>query len=98
MNEKALVNIVYCPQRTMLDEFLNYLSLNIDNATTENKPTILMWDYILNFFCKGEKLKKLDTILRTYGLNPINAEDPTRVTSQKTLIDFLITVKYLKTL
>ena len=98
MNEKALVKIAYCPQKRMLDEFLDQLALNIDNAPTENNPIILRDDYNLNYFCKNEK-QKLYTNLRPYDLNPINVDDPTRITSHnKTLIDFLITDKYLKTL
>ena len=98
MNQIALVNIAYCPQKRKLDEFLDYLALNFDKTTTENKPIILMGDYILNYFCKSEK-GKVDTVLIPSDLNPINAKDPTRITSHnKTLIDFLKTDKYLKSL
>ena len=98
MNQKALVKIAYCPQKRMLDEFVDYLALNIDKATTENKTIILMGDYDSKNFCKYDK-QKSDAILRPYDLNPINVEDPTRITSHsKKLIDFLITDKYPKTL
>ena len=98
MNQKALVNIAYCPQKRMLDEFVDYLALNIDKATTENKPIILMGDYDSKHFCKYDK-QKSDAILRPYDLNPINVEDPTIITSHsKKLIDFLITDEYPKTL
>ena len=91
MNQKALVNIAYCPQKRMLDEFLDYLALKVDKATAKNKPIILTGDYILNYFCENEK-RKLDTILRPSDLNPINVRDPKRISSHnKTLIDFLIT-------
>ena len=80
----------------MLDEFRDYLALKIDKATTKNNPNILMGDYNLKYFCNSEK-QILDTILRPY--DPINVEDPTRITfDNKTLIYFLITDKYLKTL
>ena len=43
-NQKALLNIAYCPQKRKLDEFLDYLVLNINKAATESKPLILMGD------------------------------------------------------
>ena len=98
MNQKTLVNIAYYPQKRMLDEFLEYLVLNIDKATTEKKRINLMGDYNLSYLCKNEK-QNLDTILRPCGLNSIIVEDTTKITRHNKMPkDFLTTDKYLKTL
>ena len=74
------------------------LGLNIDKAIIENKPLNLMSDYNLNYFCKKEK-QQLETVLRPSNLYPINFDNPSRfMSNDKTLINFLITDKYLETL
>ena len=98
MNQKALVNIAYCPQKRTVDEFLDYLALNNNKAITENKSIIQLGGYNLKYFCKNEK-QKLETILGPYDLIPIDVENPTRFpTYNRKHVDFLITDKSLKTL
>ena len=66
-------------------------STSIDYAITENKPLVLMGDYVINCLNKDE-LEFLETIMIPYGLNVMNEELPTRVVgTSKTLNDYNFT-------
>ena len=57
LSEKSeqLINIIYNPQKKHYKSFLEELSTSIDYAITEKKPLVLMGDYNINYFDKGER-------------------------------------------
>ena len=75
---RQLINISYCPQKSLKVFFIEQLACSIDKAITENLPITLMGDFNLNYLSRRAR-DDLDTILVSYNLAPKNTTLPTRV-------------------
>ena len=89
--EKMLVNLCYNPSRSNFIDFLEQLTLNIDNAFSVSNKITLLGDYNINYLDSKEK-ENLDSIIIPYGLKVFCPNDETRISSStKTHIDYIIT-------
>ena len=89
-NDKMLINITYCPQKNLHNQFLDELALNLDNAISVCNSVYLMGDYNINYLDRFER-NNLDSVIIPYGLNVCSSETPTRITqSSETHIDYII--------
>ena len=88
--EKMLVNLCYNPSRSNFIDFLEQLTLNIDNAFSVSNKITLLGDYNINNLDSKEK-ENLDSIIIPYGLKVFCPNDETRISSStKTHIDYII--------
>ena len=85
-----LVNLCYNPSRSNFIDFLEQLTLNIDNAFSVSNNFTLLGDYNINYLDSKEK-ENLDSIIIPYGLKVFCPNDETRISSSsKTHIDYII--------
>ena len=54
-NQKQLIKISYNPKKAHYHQFIEELSMSIDHAIVENKPTTMMGDYNINYLNKRER-------------------------------------------
>ena len=88
--EKMLVNLCYNPSRSNFIDFLEQLTLNLDNTFSVSNKITLLGDYNLNYLDSKEK-ENLDSIIIPYGLKVFCPNDETRISSStKTHIDYII--------
>ena len=88
--EKMLVNLCYNPSRSNFIDFLEQLTLNIDNAFSVSNKITLLGDYNINYLDIKEK-ENLDSIIIPYGLKVFCPNEETRSSSStKTHIDYII--------
>ena len=85
-----LVNFCYNLSRSNFINFLEQLTLNIDNAFSFSNKITLLGDYNINYLDSKEK-ENLDSIIIPYGLKVFCPNDETRISSStKTHIDYVI--------
>ena len=88
--EKMLVYLCYNPSRLNFIDFLEQLTLNIDNALSVSNKITLLGDYNINFLDSKEK-ENLDSTNIPYGLKVFCPNVETRISSStKTHIDYII--------
>ena len=75
-----LVNLCYNPSRSNFIDFLEQLTLNIDNAFSVSNKITLLGDYNINYLDSKEK-ENLDSIIIPYGLKVFCPNDETRISS-----------------
>ena len=67
INKKpALINLAYCPEKQLINAFLEELALDLDRAATENKKKILIGDYNFNYYNCNER-NLIETLILPYG-------------------------------
>ena len=87
--EKMLVNLCYNPSRSNFIDFLEQLTLNIDNAFSVSNKITLLGEYNINYLDSKEK-ENLDSIIIPYRLKVFCPNDETRISSStKTHIDYI---------
>ena len=88
--EQMLINLCYNPNKTIFIDFLEKLTINIDNTFTVSNKITLIADYNKNYLNKSDK-DNMESIITPYGLKVFCPNDETRVSaSAKTHIDDLI--------
>ena len=65
--ERMLVDLCYNPCRSNFIDFLEQLTLNMDNAFSVSNKFTLLGDYYINYLDSEEK-ENLDSIIIPYGL------------------------------
>ena len=94
-SETFLINVSYCPNKSLTTRFLDELALGIDKAISEKKRIILLGDYNINFFDQNER-NLLETLIIPYGLSSCNTTTPTRIFKKcRSLIDYVISEEFL---
>ena len=89
--KKRLVNLYYNPSRSNFINFLEQLTLNIENAFSVSNKITLLGDYNINYLDSKEK-ENLDSIIISYGLKVFCPNDETRIVPQLKLISTTLSV------
>ena len=85
-----LLNVTYNILKANQIDFLEQLLSNIDNATCETFPIIMIGNYNLDFITTLER-ENLETVILLYGFSFVGPTLPTRsCEATKTRIDYII--------
>ena len=87
-----MINVSYCPRKSLAKKFLDELDFGIDYAVAEQKKIILIGDYNINYLETDAKAL-IDLHFSPYGLKIVNKKYPTRLNERgnDTLLDYTIT-------
>ena len=87
LTEKLLVNVSYCPNKSLGECFLDQLNTEFLGAYSVTDNVILLGDYNLDYLNKTEK-SKVGIFSSNSGVEIVNLRDATRCTDKiVTLID-----------
>ena len=79
--ERMLINLCYNPNRTNFTEFLEQLTLNIDNTLSISNQIFLIGDNNLKYLNKSRK-ENLVSIIIPYRMKVFCPKDATRVSAK----------------